>query len=339
MFRDRTNLYIAYRRTFPHPLTDRFDRASEEEQGLIHNEESGETYRPYKDSDTPLFDVEMAQLPPSMVKLEEDSEAMLNGVGNDITELGKLYRKNMLPGFTDTSEDEAKINEMSMKITHKFQFMYTEIRKLNDEKLRFKTKSETLLVENLKKKLALRTQELSTSFRRLQNNYIRYLREDEFDEVDKLDKSDGKIESSEDSTIESYSREALKSSSKQLRQVQQQDTLNDTYLEQREREIYKIAQGVVEISTIFKELETMVIDQGTVLDRIDYNLSKTVEDVKKADKQMTKAEGYQKATTKCKVVFFLVLLILLLLMVLMIKPMGGGGGSKQKNQTTDESSL
>ncbi|KAH3663913.1 hypothetical protein OGATHE_004206, partial [Ogataea polymorpha] len=39
-----------------------------------------------------------------------------------------------------------------------------------------------------------------------------------------------------------------------------------------------------------------------------------------ADKQMKKAEKYQKATTKCKIVFFLVLMILLLLMLLLVKP-------------------
>ncbi|QPG74611.1 hypothetical protein FOA43_001943, partial [Brettanomyces nanus] len=324
----RTNLYIAYRRTFPHHEHAPFERGSEEEQGLIG-------VKPYRDDDNDHSEpIEMAQLPLSMVKLEQELEAMLDGIVNDINELGKLYRKNMLPGFNDTSEDEAKINDLSMKITKKFQFMYTEIKKLDDSKLQFGRKSETLLVENLKKKSAIRTQELSTSFRKLQNNYIRYLREDEFevatpnvenkgfDESQIFANNGNPGEEDEGSAIEKYSREAMQSSSKQLlKQVDQsQSRLSDEYLEQREREIYKIAQGVVEISTIFKELETMVIDQGTILDRVDYNLSKTVEDVKKADKQMKRAEGYQKATTKCKVVLFLVLVILFMLLLLMVKP-------------------
>lgn len=352
MFRDRTNLFIAYRRTFPHhggPFSDNtggstFDRLSEEEEGLI-----GQS--PYKDDENET--IEMSQLPPNMMKLQQESEAMLNGLVQDINDLGKLYRNNMLPGFNDKSEDEAKINKVSMKITKKFQFLYTEIRKLDDERLQFQRKSETALVENLKKKLAIRTQELSTSFRKLQNNYIKYLRQDEVDmdstnmqrddafNESQIFSNNGKGSEEDNDSIESYSRAAMQSSSKQLiqQQQQQQGQLDDQYLQEREREIYKIAQGVVEISTIFKELENMVIDQGTMLDRIDYNLSKTVIDVKKADKQMKKAEKYQKASTKCKVVFFLVLVILLLLLVLMLKPRsvnhyihdGGDDGNTSKH--------
>lgn len=355
MFRDRTNLFIAYRRTFPHhggPFSDEavggstFDKQPEEEEGLIG-------HSPYKDDENET--IEMTQLPPNMLKLEEESEAVLSGLVRDINDLGKLYRNNMLPGFNDKSEDEAKINEMSMKITKKFQFLYTEIRKLDDEKLQFQRKSETVLVENLKKKLAIRTQELSTSFRKLQNNYIKYLRQDEVD-IDKqggdqfnesqIFSNSGKSSEEDNDVIEDYSRAAMQSSSKQLMQQQQQQSeMDDQYLQEREREIYKIAQGVVEISTIFKELENMVIDQGTVLDRIDYNLSKTVVNVKKADKQMKKAEKYQKATTKCKVVFFLVLVILLLLLVLMLKPRrvdhyihdGGSNGDSSTQPDNSES--
>ena len=44
---------------------------------------------------------------------------------------------------------------------------------------------------------------------------------------------------------------------------------NDTAIAQREREIEEIAQGIIELANIFQDLNTMVIDQGTMLDRID----------------------------------------------------------------------
>jgi syntaxin 16 len=55
---------------------------------------------------------------------------------------------------------------------------------------------------------------------------------------------------------------------------------------QREREINDIARGIVELSDIFRELQTMIIDQGTMLDRIDYNVDRMTEDVKAADKEL-----------------------------------------------------
>eukprot|EP00435_Cladocopium_sp_Y103_P069894 s617_g34.t1 len=43
---------------------------------------------------------------------------------------------------------------------------------------------------------------------------------------------------------------------------------------QRSSEIAQIASSVVELNRIFKDLASLVIDQGTVLDRIDFNTEK-----------------------------------------------------------------
>lgn len=67
-------------------------------------------------------------------------------------------------------------------------------------------------------------------------------------------------------------------------------------IRQREQEITKLAQGVLEVSSIFKEMQNMVIDQGTILDRIDYNLENTKVDLQNASQQLTRASHYQKNT-------------------------------------------
>lgn len=71
--------------------------------------------------------------------------------------------------------------------------------------------------------------------------------------------------------------------------LQQSATLtsNDAAIMQREREITDIAKGIIELADIFKELQTMVIDQGTLLDRIDYNVEKMSVNLKQADVEMT----------------------------------------------------
>jgi syntaxin 16 len=61
---------------------------------------------------------------------------------------------------------------------------------------------------------------------------------------------------------------------------------NDVAIAQREREINDIAQGIIELADIFKELQGMVIDQGTMLDRIDYNVENMAVNVKAADKEL-----------------------------------------------------
>ena len=63
-------------------------------------------------------------------------------------------------------------------------------------------------------------------------------------------------------------------------------TSNDSAILQREREITDIARGIIELADIFKELQTMVIDQGTMLDRIDYNVEQLHVNVREAEKEM-----------------------------------------------------
>ena len=101
---------------------------------------------------------------------------------------------------------------------------------------------------------------------------------------------------------------------------QKQLTSNDAAIMQREREITQIAQGIIELADIFKELQTMIIDQGTILDRIDANLEITLTEVKKADKELVVATGYQKKSVKRKIILFLLLLVVGMIILLTLKP-------------------
>ena len=66
---------------------------------------------------------------------------------------------------------------------------------------------------------------------------------------------------------------------------------------QREKEINEIIKSIQSLSMIFKDLQTMVIDQGTILDRIDYNVEETRGFVENAYNELQKV---QKATEKIK---------------------------------------
>lgn len=132
------------------------------------------------------------------------------------------------------------------------------------------------------------------------------------------------LESDADRT---YSQSALQST---LQQKQLHS--NDAVILQREREIEDIAQGIIELSDLFRDLQNMVIDQGTMLDRIDYNVERMATDVKSAEKELVIASGYQKKTTKRKIMLLLILIIVGMIILLVIKPKkssdGGGGGEE-----------
>ncbi|KAJ3044079.1 hypothetical protein HDV00_003183 [Rhizophlyctis rosea] len=85
-------------------------------------------------------------------------------------------------------------------------------------------------------------------------------------------------ESAEDEALDAVFTDA------QLVQVQN----NERAITQREKEINDIVKSLLGVADIFKELQTMVIDQGTVLDRIDYNIEATNVHVQEAHAQLKK---------------------------------------------------
>ena len=91
---------------------------------------------------------------------------------------------------------------------------------------------------------------------------------------------------------------------------------------QREREINDIASGILELADIFKELQAMIIDQGTMLDRIDYNVETMLTNVKGADKELKVATNYQKKAGRRKIILLLILLVVGMFILLLVKPKG-----------------
>ena len=103
--------------------------------------------------------------------------------------------------------------------------------------------------------------------------------------------------------------------------TQQMTAVDDLTLQvqSRDKEIAKIAQSIEELGAIFKELAVLVIDQGTILDRIDYNMEAVVEHTREGIQQLEKAETHQKSARPLKCIAFLLALIALLLLILIWK--------------------
>lgn len=324
MFRDRTNLFLSYRRTVPRslPRNDRrFESLEEEEEGLIESRRSDRRQRYQDNNDS----IEMKALPPSIFDISKEIDDNLLQIKGKTSELNSLYKKLLITNYNEKQAIENKIENLNYDITKKFESSYVLIKKFeflqkNHGKLNLDySNNEISIIESFKKNYALKIQESSLIFRNLQNNYIKFLKDDE-DETDTLinDSNNDQfnlIENEEESrNIENYS--------KQILQQTQIHSSNSQFLQAREREISKLAMGILEISTIFKEMESMVIDQGSILDRIDYNIANTAQDLKSSDKELIKAQGYQKRTTKCKLIFLLSLVVFALFIIVLVKPHG-----------------
>ncbi|KAJ5090217.1 hypothetical protein N7532_008901 [Penicillium argentinense] len=330
MWRDRTNLYISYRQSFAHHPSKKprfggpsngFDTSSQPEESRRLISETGGFE---EDGD---MVIEMDLLPPRWVDVQEEVTEYLADIAQKSSELDKLHHKHLLPGFGDEDvrrKDEGAIERLTQEITRSFHDCQKAIQRIEMivREQGSASSGEETMAKNIQISLAQRVQESSARFRKKQSTYLRKLRDLDgistpFDRAPTPTPAQNPY--TDPSLMESDADKSF--SQTMLMQTQQRLTgQNDAAIAQREREINDIAKGIIELSDIFRELQSMIIDQGTMLDRIDYNVERMGTDVKSADTELKVATNYQRRTTKRKAILLLALIVVGLIIVLVIKP-------------------
>jgi len=202
----------------------------------------------------------------------------------------------------DLQDMEGQIEHLTQDITDKFRTVERMLTKVGAATKRAGGQEATIGA-NVQRNLAKQLQQLSVTFRQSQRKYLAEVQaqkqggDDKFG-IDLNAAADGDFFTTQ--------------------QVQVVDNLQEA-IQSRDQEIAKIAQSIEELGTIFKELAVLVIDQGTILDRIDYNMEAVVEHTKTGIQQLEKAEKSQKNARPQKCIFCLVALICALLLILIFK--------------------
>ena len=93
----------------------------------------------------------------------------------------------------------------------------------------------------------------------------------------------------------------------------------DLILQSRENELNEIVRGVTNLKEMFKDLQIIVVEQGTILDRIDYNIEIGFDNVSKGKKQIVKANEKHKSSCFRNVILFLQMCIFVEAMMLLFK--------------------
>ncbi|KAI0471905.1 t-SNARE [Xylariaceae sp. FL0804] len=365
MWRDRTNLYISYRQSYAHhpakktrygpgPGRDGFSDVAgggaasssafaaagpEDTQGLL-------SHGDYHDDGDAV--IEMDVLPPRWADISDEVSDLLADVARRSQALERLHQKHVLPGFNDDEAkraEEGEIERLTQQITKSFHDCHRCIQRV-EQMVREQRQAGSLaaaeetMAKNIQISLASRVQEASANFRKKQSAYLKKLRG--MSGLGVLSPSGERASTplggfgssaaggnyaADPSLLESDADRSYSQTALQQTTAQRLLHSNDAVILQREREIEDIAQGIIELSDLFRDLQNMVIDQGTLLDRIDYNVERMAVDVKGADRELVVAAGYQKKTTKRKLILLLILLIVGAGILLAMKPKRGSGGS------------
>ena len=80
-------------------------------------------------------------------------------------------------------------------------------------------------------------------------------------------------------------------------------------LKKRDSEINVLLTNMTNLSETFKDLQNLVMEQGSILDRIDYNIDVAVVNVSKGKKNIEKASEYQNKNCFRNVILIMILIL------------------------------
>ncbi|XP_062233749.1 syntaxin-43-like [Phragmites australis] len=247
-------------------------------------------------------------LPPAWVDVSEEISANMQRARTKMTELAKAHAKALMPSFGDGRDDQRAIEVLTHEITDLLKRSEKRLQKLS-----MKDSSEDSNVrKNVQRSLATDLQNLSMEFRKKQSSYLKQLRRQKEgqDGIDLEMSINGTKSTFEDDEFDDVGFTEVQTS--KLKK-------SEAFTREREREIEQVVESVNELAQIMKDLSVLVIDQGTIIDRIDYNIQNVAASVEEGYNQLQKAERTQKKGGMVMCVTVLVILIFIMIILLILK--------------------
>ncbi|GJE92294.1 t-SNARE [Phanerochaete sordida] len=316
--RSRTLLFLSYRDSRASSSRFRRSRAIPQYDDATGEDEEDRLISP--DAGHVSID---ADLPPRWADIASQVEDILAGTRAKITALDKLHAKHALPGFADRSAEEREIEAATTDITKDFRRCHTLIQQIgSSEEHAFpptQTRHQALAAKNVQRGLAGKVQELSATFRKKQRVYMEKLQGHAIKNQDLLVAS-GAISLRGSEGLSAVDEDMAAASASRNSALAQDLLTPDQDLRQRDRELTEIAKSIASLAELFKDLSALVIDQGTLLDSVEYNIEQTAVQMSEAVKELETATRYQKNTGRRKCIFLLLLIIFGLILVLIFKP-------------------
>ena len=248
----------------------------------------------------------MHTLPPHWVESVDAINEITKQIEGKIERLNEAHKNRLLVRFDEQEgAQDREIDILTKQITDKFREAEKKLmQRIANVKGQEEGSTEAVVRKNIQRQLAAQLQALSMSFRKSQKEYMTRL---------KSQKGGGDLDGLLGPDPPKAEVGGFTDEQAVLLDIAEQN------IESRDVEIQKLAQSINELATIFKELAVLVIDQGTILDRIDYNMENVVMQTEKGVKELEKAEQYSKSTRPLKCIAILVALILIFTIILIVK--------------------
>jgi syntaxin 16 len=248
-------------------------------------------------SSTPGLDIGhgSSTLPPIWVDYYESAIDRLKKVDDLSQEINKLVVKRVKMQFGNASDLDNSINSKMTEAKDTLMACEEDHRKISEIGRKSSENNHDRAVRNnIEKALAIRIQDAARMLHKNQKNH--------YDKV-KDDIEPGKLGESTDFS----------------ENEQQEMEMVEDLARGRNEEINKLIDTINELSHLFKQMNQLVIEQGTIVDRIDYNLESAQTSTAKAVVELRAAKKYQSSKCGDYCIKVLIIMICIFSILLLLK--------------------
>mmetsp|Transcript_52971 Transcript_52971/g.124072 ORF Transcript_52971/g.124072 Transcript_52971/m.124072 type:complete len:304 (+) Transcript_52971:71-982(+) len=243
-----------------------------------------------------------SEIAPQWLDTAEEARQDLRTLKEKLVQLTKIQQKRLLKVFEDDGKPDKEVDVISNQISDLIRHCERCMVNVKKQGASAQSKEEIDFRDNVQKNIATQLQQLSQQYRQAQKDYLAEIRKRQRGGWDEPASTGG-------GGVDLGFNEA------QLFELESMEV----NAQQRSEEICHIAASINDLNTVFKELAVLVIDQGSILDRIDFNIEQVVDQSKEANVQLQKAEKSQKSNRATKCMIALVAINVILILVLIMK--------------------
>uniref|UniRef100_A0A0K0DM01 t-SNARE coiled-coil homology domain-containing protein n=1 Tax=Angiostrongylus cantonensis TaxID=6313 RepID=A0A0K0DM01_ANGCA len=243
----------------------------------------------------------------------DEVEFELGRVRSRVEELTNTQQKHISrPNFGDEALDaeEKQMEEMTEQITLMLSHCQRLINVISTQSSRCENNSERRLRENTVSALIFTLSQLTNEFRTRQSKYLKDIK-NRTSNVDSFLVTTGQSNDLQWGELV----DVTPSDEYTMDQIQQM-LVNEQTVKEREKEVLVVNSSIRELNSLFKDLSSMVVDQGTILDRIDYNVEQASIRISHAVGSVKKAERYQQGDKKMHCIFCQTIAIVVIVLLI-----------------------
>ncbi|CAI2348879.1 unnamed protein product [Caenorhabditis sp. 36 PRJEB53466] len=249
---------------------------------------------------------------PVWVHTADQVEFEFERVRRRLDELKDAQRKHISrPNFGDEAfeQEEKQMEATTEQITQMLTHCQRLIRMISGNHGKEKPMQRTLR-ENAAKSLSLTLSQITDEFRGRQLKYLSDIQDRSRNVDNYLITTDPLID------VPNWAELDVSPSTELSMAQLQQFMNNDREVREREKEVMAVNTSIRELNTLFQDLSQMIVDQGSIVDRIDYNVEQSSIRVSKAVEDVFKAERHQRSNKKMHCICMLTVAIIIVLLLI-----------------------